>query len=72
MIRDILKTLSDTEVVAIAKEVINPAVPNLTIYNQLMGKNNSNYVIDTKDFNDLPSAIINELTVRLLERDKAK
>lgn len=69
MIKDILKTLSDTEVVAIAKEVINPAVPNITIYRQLMAKENDGDVIDTNDFTNLPSSIINELVVRLLERD---
>ncbi len=70
MIKDILKTLSDTELVAISKEVINPAVSNLTIYKQLMGKRNDyDDTIDTSDFSNLPNTVINELTNRLLERD---
>jgi len=70
MIADILKTLSDTELVAISKEVINPAVSNLTIYKQLMGKRNDyDDTIDTSDFSNLPNTVINELTNRLLERD---
>lgn len=72
MIADILKTLSDTELVAISKEVINPAVSNLTIYKQLMGKRNDyDDTIDTSDFSNLPNTVINELTNRLLERDLA-
>ena len=70
MIADIIKTLSDTELVAISKEVINPAVANLTIYKQLMGKRNDyDDTIDTKDFTNLSSIVINELANRLLERD---
>ena len=70
MIADILKTLSDTELVAISKEVINPAVSNLTIYKQLIGKRNDyDDTIDTSDFSNLPNTVINELTNRLLERD---
>lgn len=71
MIADILKTLSDTELVAISNEVINPAVPNLSIYKQLVAKENDGDIIDTKDFSNLSNLVINELVTRLLESDRA-
>lgn len=70
MISEIIKTLSDTEVVAIAKEVIDPKVDNLTIYKQLSSKNNEDESIDVNDFAKLTNVVINELVVRLLQRDK--
>jgi hypothetical protein len=67
MIKEILKTLSDTEIVVIANEINNPDISNLSIYKQLMGKENDGDVIDSDDFDKLPSSIINELAIRLLK-----
>lgn len=66
MIKDILTTLSDTELAAISQEINNPSVTNLSIYKQLMGKSNDDDIIDTEDFDDLPKLVANELVNRLL------
>ena len=69
MIKNIIKTLSDTELIAISKEIIDPTIPNITIYRQLEAKRN-NDITNDDDFNDLESIIINELSLRLLEVDE--
>ena len=71
MLTDILKTLSDTELVAISQEITNPAVPNISIYKQLVAKENDGESIDVNDFTNLPNLVITELSIRLLESDKA-
>lgn len=68
MVTEILKTLSDTELTAIALELNNPKIDNLAIYNQLIAK--SNYPTDMSDFLTLPTKVAVELSERLLQRDK--
>lgn len=70
MIKNIIKTLSDTELVAISKEIVDPTIPNITIYRQLMAKRNNDDVINDNDFNNLGFIVINELAERLLEVDE--
>jgi hypothetical protein len=68
MVTEILKTLSDTELTAIAQELNNPKIDNLAIYNQLVAK--SNYPTDMSDFLTLPTKVAVELSERLLEIQK--
>lgn len=70
MIKNIIKTLSDTELVAISQEIVNPSIPNITIYRQLMAKRNINDDFNDSDFNELSSIVIGELAERLLEVDE--
>lgn len=68
MIKNIIKTLSDTELISISKEIIDPTIQNITIYRQLESKRNDDITSDN-DFNDLESIVISELSTRLLEVD---
>jgi len=73
MIQDILKSLSDTEIMAIAKELDNPMIPNQTILKQLMAKSNSQnperMVEELTSPDILPIKVAVELSDRLRERD---
>jgi len=68
MISEILKTLSDTELIAISKELDDPTIDNQSIFNQLIAK--SNYPTDVSDFDSLPIKLSVELGERLLESDR--
>lgn len=71
MLKDILKSLSDTELIVISNEIINPAIPNYNIYNQLLSKRNDNDgYINTSEFTQLSNLVINELATRLLDSNK--
>jgi len=70
MLKDILHSLSDTELIVISNEIINPAISNFSIYNQLISKSNDDTTINTDDFTKLPNLVINELANRLLDSNK--
>jgi hypothetical protein len=71
MLKDILKSLSDTEITAIAYEVANPSIPNVSIYNQLVGKSNDDDSIGD-DFQNLSVLVGVELANRVLELNRKK
>jgi len=62
---EILKTLSDTELIALAAEINNPAIPNEMILSQLLSKSNS---IDNKDvsISDFSDKLSYEISLRLM------
>jgi hypothetical protein len=85
MITNLLKSLSDTELTAIAKELNNPEIKNITIYKQLMSKISDDVITDNKSFIDelkedrsrddtaitnLACKIALELTERIYDKDK--
>lgn len=59
-IPQILKTLSDTELIVLAEEVNNPDISNLDILEQLFSKANYNF-----NKSDLYSEIVNRLSENL-------
>jgi hypothetical protein len=71
MFKSVLKSLSDTELVAIASEVINPNIPTKSIVAQLNSKLNSPVQFSGKTSKEmdlyLVSEVIKELSSRLLE-----
>lgn len=68
MIKEILITLSDTELIALSKELDDPTIDNVSIYNQLFAK--SNYPVDMSDFEYLPTKLAVVIGERLLESDR--
>ena len=73
MFKCVLKSLSDTELVSIAKEVSNPEIKINSITSQLVAKSNSPVVIAGKSNvvrNILTSEVLAELSFRLLESDR--
>lgn len=70
MIKDILKTLSDTELTAVAYELNNPKISNEQIFRQLIAKSNDETTIKTST-EELVCEVAFELANRLLERDKS-
>lgn len=46
VIKEILKTLSDTEILAIAKQLSNPEVDEQLVYRQLIAKGNKSETLD--------------------------
>ena len=68
MIKDTLKTLSDTELVAIAFELNDPGIDNVHIFKQLIAKSNESFVEETTT-EKLVCEVAKELATRLLERD---
>lgn len=71
MFKSVLKSLSDTELVAISSEVINPNVPTISILDQLNSKLNDPIQFLDKTTKEidlyLVSEVIKELSSRLLE-----
>jgi hypothetical protein len=59
-IPQILKTLSDTELIVLAEEVNNPDISNVDILEQLFSKANYNF-----NKSDLYSEIVNSLSENL-------
>lgn len=59
-IPQILKTLSDTELIVLAEEVNNPDISNMDILEQLFSKANYNF-----NKSDLYSEIVNSLSENL-------
>ena len=76
IIREILSTLSDTELTAITFELNNPNISNGHIFNQLFAKANEDYTPDNSVRSKLPTTedlvceVASELANRLLDRDK--
>lgn len=74
MFKCVLKSLSDTELVSVASEVINPEILTESIVAQLDSKSNSPIFLSDKSIDEigqiLTSEIITELSSRLLESDK--
>jgi hypothetical protein len=68
MISEIIKTLSDTELVAVATEINDPRIDNRTIYNQLLAK--ANLGVNMNGFDKLTNLVVNELVIRLLQCDR--
>jgi hypothetical protein len=68
MIEEILKSLSDTELFAIANELDNPNISNESIYNQLMSKRNDDveYTLDSMFIENLLIKLSVELSKRLI------
>ena len=79
MIKDILKTLSDTELTTVAYELNNPKISNKQIFKQLVAKSNGETIAFTKwskgylksSTEELVCEVAFELANRLLERDKS-
>ena len=69
MIKDILKTLSDTELTAITFELNDPGIDNVHIFKQLLAKANEDFVEQTS-VEQLVCEVAFELANRLLERDR--
>lgn len=67
MFKSVLKSLSDTELVAISSEVINPNIPTKSIVAQLNSKLSEPIQFYGKTSKDLVSEVIKELSSRLLE-----
>jgi hypothetical protein len=73
MIKEILKTLSDTEIMVIADQLSNPSLNEKMIYNQLIAKSNKGDKIDGmySEMNSdsfrgtLPRLVASELSKRL-------
>lgn len=66
-ITQILKTLSDTELIAISREVNNPEIPNRVILEQIYNK--SNYIFNKEDmFDELVNSLSEKLCLELSER----
>lgn len=66
----ILKTLSDTELIVLAEEVNNPEIQNLAILEQLFNKANYNFNkadLYNEIVQNLPQELCLELSVRLKE-----
>lgn len=70
--KNVLSSLSDTELIVISQEMANPDIPNSSIINQLVAKSND---VD-KDYTSIPDIDIMfcidlcvELGNRLLESD---
>lgn len=74
MFKCVLKTLSDTELVAVSQESTNTNIQVEAIAAQLAAKSNSPIFIIEKTSEQirttLVSEIMSELSLRLLERDK--
>ncbi len=67
---EILKTLSDTELIALAVEINNPEISNEMILSQLSSKSNStNNDISISDFSDKLSY---ELSLRLMTSNASR
>jgi hypothetical protein len=66
--KEILKTLSDTEITAIAYELADPSIDNQSIYNQLAGKSNGEKP-SIEMISILPTLVAVELSDRLLNRN---
>lgn len=67
---EILKTLSDTELIALAVEINNPEISNEMILSQLLSKSNSaNNDILISDFSDKLSY---ELSLRLMSSNASR
>lgn len=64
-----LKSLSDTELVAIAEELVNEQVPYSVIASQLRGK--SNFEVDNSETSrcEVKNYVIDELCSRLIEKN---
>ncbi len=71
MFKSVLKSLSDTELVAISSEIINPNVPTKSIVDQLNSKLSDPIQFYGKTSKEvdlyLVSEVIRELSSRLLE-----
>jgi len=75
MINNILKTLSDTEIMAVADQLTDPKVDELFVYRQLVSK--ANDPVELEDmFNEvnsdgirgtLPRLVLSEITQRYRE-----
>lgn len=64
MIQDIIKSLSDTEIVVIAQELSNNEVPLEYVIKQLIAKSNHNEVLSTED----EVVILETLSLELAQR----
>lgn len=80
MIKNILKTLSDTELISIAKQLSNVEINEQMIYAQIVSKSNENDTIEKmysemnsdKFRGTLPRLVAFELAIRLQENLVAK
>lgn len=66
MIKDILKALSDTELVAISKEMCDPNIPNQVIINQLLSKADIDKDKISESYDDLLFGM--DVTIELCNR----
>lgn len=72
MIKEILKTLSDTEIMAVADQLVDPNIDETFVYHQLVSKSNVDTSIDQMfdEVNSdqvrgtLPRLVMNEITKR--------
>ncbi len=73
-VKEILKTLSDTELCALADEVNNPMVRNIDILNQLLSKSNleDNSEVLEEVVTSFPEKLSYELSLRLLESNLSR
>lgn len=73
-VTDILKTLSDTELCALAAEVNNPRVNNASIVSQLTSKSNldDNSDLFREVVMSFPEMLSYELSLRLLDSNLSR